>query len=295
MKVIELQGADNIRDLGGMAVAGSRRLSYGLMFRGSALHAITDEDRALLFDALGIRRVIDVRCGWERAEKPDRLPKDIEKLHIPFYDSEKVGLEYTEPSAGTKTVGRDVACDPPRFYASLANPLTVAQMRHALQELSSSLRAGEPVYVHCSGGKDRTGILTMLFLQILGASPEDILADYLYTNIARDKHYQEQFERFLALSDGDEEQAHALTRSHRATGEYLEIFSEAIRAHYGSMEAFLTRELGFDEAKRHELIAACTVGDALWEGWTFEGGSEARSVSKIELLAEKSTLSPVRP
>lgn len=127
--VIQLQTIDNVRDLGGIAVAGGRAVKRGLLFRGSALAGLSDDDADELFGRLGIARVIDVRCGWERAEKPDVEAPDVENLHIPFYDLDIVGIEYTEPAEGTKVVGRDVACDPGRFYRSLAWRADDARLR----------------------------------------------------------------------------------------------------------------------------------------------------------------------
>ena len=217
MKTIELESVSNVRDLGGIPVEGGCEITPGLFFRGSALYSITENDRETLFNQLGITCVIDVRTGWEREAKPDITMPGVENLHIPFYDLEKVGIEYTEPAAGTKVIGRDVACDPDRFYRSLANPLTVRQMREGIHQVLDHAMQGEPVYIHCSGGKDRAGILTLLLLTILGASRESILEDYLLTNVARDKNYEKTYQRFLRLADGDEKRARELTYDHRTT------------------------------------------------------------------------------
>ena len=258
VRTIELEGADNIRDLGGMPVAGNRRIAKGLLFRGSALAGITERDMQLLFGELGIKRVIDVRTGWERAAKPDIQAPGVEYLHIPFYDIEKVGIEYTEPAAGTKVIGRDVACDPDLFYRSLANPLTVRQMREGLHSMLDSAIAGRPVYVHCSGGKDRAGILALLALTVLGADHNAILDDYLLTNVARDKNYEKTYARFLRLADGDEERARELTYAHRARPENLVAFREAVDESYGNMEAFMRDELSVDDGYRMQAREACT-------------------------------------
>ena len=101
LKVIELEGARNVRDLGGTPVSGGREVVPGLFFRGSALAGITPHDRTLLFEELGIACIVDVRTGWEREAKPDPDVSGVENLHIPFYDLEKVGLEYTTPAPGT--------------------------------------------------------------------------------------------------------------------------------------------------------------------------------------------------
>lgn len=258
VRTIELQGIDNVRDLGGIPVRGGRMVAPGLVYRGSALASITPADQDILFNKLGISLVVDLRCGWERAAAPDIEVPGVQNLHIPFYDLEKVGIEYTEPAAGTKVVGRDVACDPDRFYRSLANSLTANQMRDGLARIFAHAEQGRAAYLHCSGGKDRAGVMAMLILVVLGASREDILEDYLLTNVSRDKNYQKTFERFLRLADGNEERAHELTRAHRAVPANLDAFCEAVVDRYGSMDAFLHGTLAITEARCEQLRARCT-------------------------------------
>ena len=249
LRVLELERVPNARDLGGIAAGDGRVVKSGLLYRGCALADATDHDKDVLFNDLGISCVIDLRCGWELEAKPDRIPDGVEYLHIPFYDLEKVGIEYTESSEGTKTVGRDVACEPSRFYQSLSNRLTTAQMRQALDEVFARSTAGHPVYIHCSGGKDRAGIMSLLVLEVLGASREDILDDYLYTNVSRDARYDEMFARFLRLSDGDEQRAHELVVGHRAIPENIAAFYDAIDAEYGSWDAFMSETLNMTEGR----------------------------------------------
>ena len=226
------------------------------MFRGSALSGATEHDYDVLFGNLGITCVIDLRCGWELEAKPDFIPDGVEYLHIPFYDLEKVGIEYTESAEGTKTVGRDVACEPSRFYRSLSNRLTTAQMKQALDEAFARAMEGRAVLIHCSGGKDRAGIMSLLVLEVLGASREDILDDYLYTNVSRDARYDEMFARFLRLSGGDEQKAHELVVGHRAIPENIAAFYDAIDAEYGSWDAFMGDTLGMAE-ERIALLRDC--------------------------------------
>ena len=259
MHVIKLQGVRNVRDLGDTPVCGGRSVKRGLIYRGSALSSPTQDDCSLLFDTLGIRCIIDVRTGWEREAKPDAQVPGVENLHIPFYDKEKVGIEYTEPAAGTKVIGRDVACEPLLFYRSLANPLTVEQMRKGVDTVFSHALHDEPVYVHCSGGKDRAGILALLILTVLGASRETVLEDYLFTNESRDKRYDDMFERFLRLADGDEQRARELVTSHRAAPENLESFYAAIAQAYGSLDDFTRNQLGISDEQRAEYRELFTI------------------------------------
>ena len=259
MRTIELEGVQNARELGGIAVGNGRAVAPGLFFRSAAPAGLTDADRRLLFEQLGIACLIDLRCWWEREAKPVVGITEAEVRHIPFYDLEKVGIEYTEPGAGTKVVGRDVACDPPRFYRSLVNPLTVGQMRPAVECIFAHAAAGRAVLWHCSGGKDRAGVLTALVLSVLGASREDILDDYLLTNESRDKEYDRLFARFLKLADGDAARARELVLSHRATPENLSAFYSAVDERCGSMEAFIGEQLGIGPERRRQLREACTL------------------------------------
>ena len=258
----ELRGIANVRDLGGIPTGEGRAVAPGLLFRGGELSGATLEDKAVLSDRLGIACVIDLRCGWEREAKPDAQMAGITNLHIPFFDLDIVGIEYTEPSAGTKVVGRDVACDPGHFYRALPNPLTIGQMAKALDVVFSHAAIGSPVYMHCSGGKDRAGVLSLLVLTILGASREDILEDYLATNVYRDTIYDKTLARFMRFTDGDEARARELVESHRARSENLDAFYETIDAKYGSMASFVHDQLGFDEERIQRVRACCTVACA---------------------------------
>lgn len=263
MRVITLEGPENVRDVGGTPLLNGRQVKPGLIYRGSDLARLTDADKTLLFSTLGIQIIIDLRCGWEREDKPTPHIAGVRNYVVPFYDEAIVGIDYHEPSqapyATTEVVGRDVACNPTNFYSSCANPLTVGQMRQGLNILFGAVARGIPIYQHCSGGKDRTGLMTFLALHILGADPEAILEDYLYTNVSRDAHDDEMFARFLKLAQGDAVLARKITDEHRARSENLEAFTQAIEATYGSLDEFITRELNFNEDRRTSLQRLCTT------------------------------------
>lgn len=258
MRTIRLQGVDNVRDLGGLPTTDGLTIKKGLLFRGSALAGATEQDCNTLFDRLGIACVIDLRCGWEVEAKPDVDHPGIEYLHIPFYDQDIVGIDYTDRAEGTIAIGNDFACVPQDFYRSLTNPLTVNQMRKGVNAVFSHVLEGLPVYLHCSGGKDRAGILSLLVLHILGTKPDKIREDYLLTNVSRDKSYPKLFERFLRLACGNVDLAHELVTSHRALPENLDTFYAALAERYGSMESFIRTQLDISDEERARIRDYCT-------------------------------------
>ena len=259
MRTIRLQGVDNVRDFGGLPTTDGLSIKKGLFFRGSALASATEQDCSTLFDELGISCVIDLRCGWEVEAKPDAVHPGIEYLRIPFYDEDIVGIDYTDRAEGTIAIGHDFACVPQDFYRSLANPLTVSQMRKGVHAVFSHVLEGLPVYLHCSGGKDRAGILSLLVLHVLGTSSDSICEDYLLTNVSRDKNYPKLFERFLRLACGNEALAHDLVMSHRALPENLDAFYAALAERYGSMESFIRVQLDISDEERARIRDYCTA------------------------------------
>lgn len=259
MAVIEIEGVENVRDLGGIAVCGNRAVKPGLLYRGGNLSKLTAAGAQKLSSELGVSLVIDLRVGWEVQAKPDVAIPGVENVHIPFYDMELVGIDYAEPAAGTKAIGHDIACDPDHFYRHMANELTAAQMGKAVRLILQRAQEGKATYFHCSGGKDRAGIIALCLLSVLGASEQAILDDYLYTNVSRDARLDEMFQRFVRFTDNDERLAWNLVNSHRARPENLDAFRDAVNQRYGSWDAFVAQKLGLTDDAISQARALLTV------------------------------------
>lgn len=259
LRDVRLEGVRNVRDLGGIATRDGRVVKPGLLFRGSALNHPSESDIEVLERQLELRRIVDLRVSWELEAKPDAEIPNVRYLHIPLFDQEIVGIDYVKPLPGTRMIGHDFACNSLDFYATMANPLTVAQLAKVLNSIFESALAGEAVYFHCSGGKDRAGITALLVLFVLGVGEEEILVDYLRTNRSRDAHIQPVYERFLQLCYGDEAFAREVTDAHRALPENLDAFYAEVGRLYGGMDDFMRNQLGISDATRDAYREALTV------------------------------------
>jgi len=103
---------------------------------------------------------------------------------------------------------------------------------------------------HCSAGKDRTGIAAALFLYTLDVSMETIMADYVSTNIYR-RAENEKLIDYLTNEQGiDRTMA---TEIMDANPLYLETAFQALKRQYGSIDSFIYRELGINEAAKLRL------------------------------------------
>jgi protein-tyrosine phosphatase len=155
-------GTANLRDLGGYA-AGDGATRWRTIFRADALHRLGPAGRAALAD-LGVRAVIDLREHAEREQDPD----DLDGLPVAVHH---------EPLLLDRIDIRQVRTLE-QFYRDIAD-----RCGHRLARVISLLAAdgGLPAVVHCSAGKDRTGLVFALLLAAVGVDDDTVVSDYRLT------------------------------------------------------------------------------------------------------------------
>lgn len=139
-------------------------LAPGRLYRSDALHRLTRAGRRSLAD-LGIRVVIDLRSDVDRrVGGRDRLRGT---------GAQRVAIPISGASPGTDPASLDLR----GVYRSI--------LTHHRAELATAIRtvadADGPVLVHCTAGKDRTGLVVALVLVAIGVDKETVVADYAAT------------------------------------------------------------------------------------------------------------------
>ncbi|MGC1509068.1 tyrosine-protein phosphatase [Ketobacter nezhaii] len=177
---IALNGSKNFRDFGAYPTRDGRRVKRGRLFRSDRLSDLSAEDLKKL-EPFAIRTVFDLRGFRERTEAPTRwhATSTTRNVHLPLISSTSgnavsSALRDTHTNNDTSAVRQamvDLYCDMVKQADSL----------NCLQQIFQSLARQDelPVLVHCSGGKDRTGITCALILWTLGVTRDLILEDYL--------------------------------------------------------------------------------------------------------------------
>ncbi|RST86865.1 tyrosine-protein phosphatase [Aquibium carbonis] len=167
---IRLQGAFNVRDLGGYARAGGGTTRWRSVLRADGLQGLTPADVATLLD-LGLVTVIDLRSHVELARDPSAFAKHahVDYRHIPLFDSLAPVDQLLASSASFGLAER---------YASAADLCGPALGRVA----TTVAEAGDGVVLfNCTAGKDRTGIVAAMLLSLAGVADDEIVADYALT------------------------------------------------------------------------------------------------------------------
>jgi protein-tyrosine phosphatase len=247
MTAIALQGASNLRDLGGWPTLDGRRVKRGLLYRAPALIRLTAEDEQTIA-ALGLRTVCDLRGVRESAANP-----------VILGDANRVALAI-EPSvgAGLKDILRTGQISGHMSAEDMFDLLREAYEAYALishvqyRQVFALMLAPDalPLLLHCSAGKDRTGFGSALILTALGVAWDDVLADYLLTNAQWRREIAGSFDLPHAVKD-------VLFGAHP---QLLEAAFEAARGAFGSIDAYLEQAIGLDADSRARLAALLLDG-----------------------------------
>jgi len=244
------EGVENFRDFGGYDADG-RRLKRGLLYR-SAHHAnATETDLAAMRD-LGLSVIVDLRRPNERQRDPCRRWEGFAATVI----ENDIGQVEDDPWH-LFIANSDLSVEAFRRYMEDYYVEAPFVERHVdlysryFQALASSDGA---VLIHCAAGKDRTGILAALTHHMAGVSEEDIVADFLLTNDPGrfERRVPVMMQAMEALT-GRTPTEDAVRTALGVEAHYLENAFRSIHERHGSVDAYLERVLGVDDAARQAI------------------------------------------
>ncbi len=160
--VVLVPGAPNFRDVGGLR-AGARRTRSGVLYRSGLLSRLGDPGREAL-TALSLRRVIDLRADDEVTSMPSGLEAlGVPVQRVPLFLGSAESF-FTEDLTLAELYGR-----------------IVEDAASGVVEVVRGIVTDQPVLVHCTVGKDRTGVTVALALAAAGVDEDAVVADYART------------------------------------------------------------------------------------------------------------------
>jgi protein-tyrosine phosphatase len=242
---LDLEGAVNFRDLGGYPAGRGRRTRWRRAFRADNLGALTSADLARLAE-IDLGGLVDFRIGLERRAHPDRLPEGARarRLELGFLPAGTLEM-LARVRAGAITVAEieaEVQTHYRRFVTDHAD--TFREMI-----VFAADPANYPLLIHCTSGKDRTGFASAILLSAVGAPREVVEQDYLLTN-----HYIRDVSHLFGPDTPREVIGWLLS----AQPGYIRAALDEIDSRYGSIDGYLARALGVDEATRERLVELMT-------------------------------------
>ncbi len=228
MTLLDVEGIANVRDVGGIPARGGR-IRPGVLLRSGQLSGATPAGAGEI--AARVRRIVDLRDGEEVAAEPSEIPGP-ETTHLPLFLGSVRSFFETDTSLD-------------ELYL------------HLLEESGDRLVAavriiaeGGPTLVHCTVGKDRTGVTVALALAAVDADREAIIDDYALT----ESQLPPERSRMIAayLRSQHPEAVNAVALATQSPAPVMRALLERIDERWGSAAGYL-RANGMTDAELDAL------------------------------------------
>jgi len=232
---VRFEGLDNVRDVGGLPLRDGNTTRPGVLLRSASLHWATSADVRRLVDDFGLRLVLDLRS-----------PREIDRdgpTPVAAAGVETVALNLIGASRELPETGDDT--DPLlRNYLGYLDdqPANVVEAVRRIAALDAGL-----ALVHCAAGKDRTGVVVAMVLEVAGVERTAVVDDYAQSSA----QIEALFRRWTTAS-GEPMPAAEDLRPHHPRAEVMEAVLARLDAEHGGAAGWLV-ERGLDEAALDRL------------------------------------------
>ncbi|VUC27261.1 unnamed protein product [Clonostachys rosea] len=253
---ITLPGFFNVRDVGAFTPG---YVKPRAVFRSGMLDLIPSSNRASLRKELGLSKIFDFRRDDE-IKAPTVQVEGIEVFHCPYMDGKEAPPPFP-PARFVLNEGESVSQAYLDMYDVILEGYTVGY-RKAFEALKTA-KEDDAILFHCTGGKDRTGVMAALILDLMGAPAEMIAEEYALTRIGTEPFREALLPAFiksLATPGGegntyDGIETPGLRQLLSSSKEVMVDFVERLRSKYGGAEGYLSQYLKFSADEIREIRA----------------------------------------
>jgi len=255
-RFLDLEGVPNFRDYGGYATACGRGLKPARLYRSGHHNGATDAD-LLRMSGLGIAVIVDLRRRAERDREPSRRWPGFASQVIEN-DIQDVGKPWEEELKGSDPTVAFFRAVSLGWYRR--NPFEPRLIDLYSRYFAALAEAEGAVLVHCAAGKDRTGLLCALTHHLAGVHRDDLVEDFLLTNLAASQEtHASRVGALITRHTGRIPSDEALRTAMGVNAEDLEASFQVMTERCGSLDGYLEGVLGVDSARR-EAVAARLLG-----------------------------------
>jgi protein-tyrosine phosphatase len=221
---IDLEGAVNVRDLGGLPTVDGGSTLPGRLLRSENLQDLTPADVDRLVKEIGVTTVVDLRTTGElEVEGPAPLDAvaSVRHVHRPVL---------LELGSATKAISDALLVVTGHYLGYLEE--RPEEVTGALRDIATAEGAA---IVHCAAGKDRTGVIVAMALTAAGVEPEEIVADYMATA----DRIEAIIERLRQSRTYAQDMSARPVAAHTPRAETMRAFLEQLDARYGGLPRWL--------------------------------------------------------
>lgn len=241
---IELDGAVNVRDLGGLPTVDGGQVQPDRLIRADNLQGLSAADVRALVDGHGVRAVADLRTGVEvDAEGPGPMTEEplVVVEHLSLFpeagrNTDAAALDEDAPVVlPWQNRDNDLSDHPRRGAAAVYLGYLEDRADSAITALRLIAHTDGATIVHCAAGKDRTGVVIALALAEVGVSREAIVEDYALSA----ERIEKIFARLMASRTYNADLSGQDIDKHRTRPETMERLLGLIDETFGGVPAWL--------------------------------------------------------
>jgi len=235
-RIIHIDGAKNVRDLGGLPSRFGGATRFGRIYRGDGLSRLTDLGVRSLAD-LHLESIIDMRHEDEIKRAPDRLPLGSPPNYLAYgffpSGSHEMFEKVNDGSIGPDDAFSIMRHNYARFPYAHAREFAAIMQRLLGPNVT-------PCLIHCTSGKDRTGLISAFILLSVGVPIDSVVSDYELSQGAR-----QPVDLFDLRARHD-----TMETIMSAKADYILSAIDSINTTSGSIEKYLEQSLGIDVEKQ---------------------------------------------
>jgi len=250
-RLLPLENADNARDIGGYRTVQGNSVKWGILFRSDSIAELDERDLDIL-KSLQLSVITDFRSESERSRAPDRLPSQsppidyrILAINNPAVDVEALRHQVFSGSLSSEDL---IGLTDRRAYVT--DPAMRAAWGAWLRSLAEP--GALPQLFHCTAGKDRTGFAAALVLLTLGVPQDQVMEDFLLSNVTLEEKIHRSIAHIEATAQRDVDRE-VLTQVIGVSPSSLEDAFAEMEARYGSIDNYISEGLGVDSRTRQLL------------------------------------------
>ncbi|MFD2831139.1 tyrosine-protein phosphatase [Corticicoccus populi] len=258
-RVVQLNNAINVRDLGGYRTEDGNVTKWGKIFRGDQLSKLDENDIKVL-ENLNIRSIVDYRSDHEKKINPNKDLSTVKTIYhcdpqSSFSEAAANAVDLKSENAklvsalengevNTKYIngkGENVIEDYRSLVTSEAARVSYGQFLRICADAENI-----PLIHHCRGGKDRTGLGSMFLLLLLKVREEDIIKDYVMTGVIRKERNALKYEHYRALTSNQDYLSYLMAMI-ETREEYIKASIDRIKELYSSIDTYMIEHFGLTE------------------------------------------------
>jgi protein-tyrosine phosphatase len=234
---IDINGTFNFRDFGGYASTGRNEVRSGMLFRSGSIDKVMEPEASRIQGEFSIETIMDLRHPDELQDNDTRgILADLvpNRYMFSIIDPHKTLLENRAELDILYGIGQSG----PRYFGLLENSESLWQQ--IIQILIDP--DSYPILAHCTAGKDRTGIIAALILDLAGVDQNTISLDYEMSSATVDQ----LFDYLVGAGRTPVGDVEVIKSGMLAPRKNMDDFLVLLRQKYGGAEGYI-RNLGFSD------------------------------------------------